>query len=92
MKYKLAIFDMDDTLLAGRTIYAIADRKGFRDKVDEILSRRIINYEKTILIARLLRGTGVEEFLEIFRSIPLNPNVPEVIDVLRDEGMRVGIV
>ena len=88
MNYKLIAFDMDDTLLSGRTIYVIADRKGFRDEVDRIISMEIPNYKKTIEIAKLLEGMSVEEFLEIFRSIPLNDNVPEVFDEIRKKKIK----
>lgn len=92
MKYKLALFDMDDTLIAGRTIYAIADKKGFRREVDDIISMNITNYEKTIRIARLLQGMKVEEFIEIFRSVPLNPHAEEVIKSLKGKGIKTAIV
>lgn len=92
MNYKLIAFDMDDTLLSGRTIYVIADRKGFRDEVDRIISMEIPNYKKTIEIAKLLEGMSVEEFLEIFRSIPLNDNVPEVFDEIRKKKIKTAII
>jgi len=92
MRYKLILFDMDDTLIAGRTIYEVADRKGFRKEVDEIVSMNITNYEKTILIARLLKGMRVEEFLKIFRAIPLNPHVDEVVEKLKKKGLKMGII
>ena len=92
MNYKLIAFDMDDTLLSGRTIYVIADRKGFRDEVDRIISMEIPNYKKTMEIAKLLEGMSVEEFLEIFRSIPLNDNVPEVFDEIRKKKIKTAII
>ncbi len=92
MRYKLILFDMDDTLIAGRTIYEVADKKGFREEVDEIISMNITNYEKTILIARLLKGMRVEEFLKIFRAIPLNPHVDEVVEKLKKKGLKMGII
>ena len=92
MNYKLIAFDMDDTLLSGRTIYVIADRKGFRDEVDRIISMEIPNYRKTMEIAKLLEGMSVEEFLEIFRSIPLNDNVPEVFDEIRKRKIKTAII
>ena len=92
MKYKLAIFDMDDTLLAGRTIYVIADRKGFREKLDRIINQKIPGYKKTIQIAELLKGMSLKEFMNMFRSIPLNPNVKETITVLKEKGLKTAIV
>ena len=92
MRYKLAAFDMDDTLLSGRTIYVIADRKNFREEVDRIISMKIPNYRKTIEIAKFLKGMSVKEFLQIFRDIPLNENVPEVVKELKRMGMKLAII
>ena len=92
MRYKLVAFDMDDTLLSGRTIYVLADRKNFRKEIDKIISMKIPNYIKTIEIAKFLRGMSVDEFLQIFRSIPLNKNVPEVIKELKEMGMKLAII
>lgn len=92
MKYKLVAFDMDDTLLSGRTIYVIADKKNFRKEVDRIISMRIPNYRKTLEIAKFLKGMSVEEFLQIFRSIPLNKNVPEVVKELKERGLKLAII
>lgn len=92
MRYKLVAFDMDDTLLSGRTIYVLADRKNFRKEIDKIISLKIPNYIKTIEIAKFLRGMSVDEFLQIFRSIPLNKNVPEVIKELKEMGMKLAII
>ena len=49
MRYKLILFDMDDTLIAGRTIYEVADKKGFREEVDEIISMNITTVSYTHL-------------------------------------------
>ena len=92
MRYKLVIFDMDDTILAGRTIYTIADKKGFRKELYEIIGQNIPNYKKTIQIAKLLEGMKIDEFLNIARSIPLNPHVEEVIKTLKERGLKTAIV
>lgn len=92
MRYKLALFDMDDTLLAGRTIYIIADKKGFRKKLDEIINQKIPGYKKTIQIAQLLKGMKLTEFMNIFHTIPLNPHVEETITILKEKGLKTAIV
>jgi len=92
MEYKLALFDMDDTLLAGRTIYVIADKKGFRKQLDEIINQKIPSYKKTIQIAELLKGMSLKEFMNIFHTIPLNPNVEETITALKEKGLKTAIV
>jgi len=32
-KYKLVMFDMDGTLIDGRSIFIFAEKKGFKDKL-----------------------------------------------------------
>ena len=39
MVTKLVVFDMDDTLLADRLIFALANRFGFRKKMGSIRER-----------------------------------------------------
>lgn len=91
-RYKLIIFDMDGTLINGRTIFKIAEEKDFKEKLMEILNSEKRAYEKTIEIAKLLHCITKEEFLKIFREIPLNDNAKYVIEELKKLGIKVAIV
>ena len=91
MKYKLIVFDMDGTLLNGRTIFALSDAKGFTDKLLHIINRNKAPYKKTIEIASMLKCTTVEEFITIFRTIPLNENAEQVVNTLRRAGYKTAI-
>ncbi|HHF56509.1 MAG TPA: HAD family hydrolase [Thermoplasmatales archaeon] len=92
MAYKLVVFDMDNTLLNGRTIFKIAEEKGFMDKLIEIIDSKEEAYRKTIEIAKLLRCMREKEFLKIFRKIPLNKNAEYVVKELKKMGMKIAIV
>ena len=71
-KFKLIIFDMDGTLLDGRSICIFAEKKGFKGKLLHSLLSDKEPYEKSIEIAQFLKGTSSIELLEIFRKIPLH--------------------
>jgi len=92
MSYKLVAFDMDGTLLKERTIFRLADEMGFRRKMERIINSEKPGYKKTIEIARFLKGLGIDEFLRIFRSIPLREDAEHVVKVLKREGIKTAII
>jgi phosphoserine phosphatase SerB len=90
--YKLILFDMDGTLLNGRTIYAFAEKKGFTDQLSKILQSTKEPYEKSIEIAKVLKGLSYQELLDIFRSIPLQEHVDTIIPMLREKQIKTALV
>lgn len=91
-KFKLAIFDMDGTLLKGRTIFIFAEKKGFKDKLLRLIHKSDKEfYERSIEIAKLSKGLKCEELLEIFRNIPLQENVETVIRELKKRSIKIAI-
>ena len=90
--FKLAMFDMDGTLLKGRTIFVFAHKKGFMDELLNIINSDKISYKKSIEIAKLLKGMRGSELLEIYRSIPLQKHVETVIKELKNKGIKTAIV
>jgi len=90
--YKLVLFDMDETLLKGRTIHIIGRKKGFVDEVLRLEASDIISYKKNKMIAMLLKGLSERELLEMFQGIELQEYVPEVMDALRKKGVKTAIV
>ena len=83
-KFKLVIFDMDGTLLKGRTIFIFAEKKGFTDKLLRLIHNSNKKfYERSIDIAKLSKGLKSEELLEIFKKIPLQENVETVVEELK---------
>jgi len=91
-KFKLAVFDMDGTLLKNRTIFVFADKKGFMDELLKIVNSDRISYEKSIEIAKLLKGMNAGELLDIFRGIPLQDNVETVIKKLKKKDIKTAII
>ena len=91
-KYKLVMFDMDGTLIDGRSIFVFSEKKGFKDKLLRSLQSDKEPYEKTIEIAQFLHGANSIELLEIFRKIPLHNNVEKVAQKLREKNVKTAVV
>ncbi len=91
-KYKLVMFDMDGTLIDGRSIFVFSEKKGFKDKLLRSLQSDKEPYEKTIEIAQFLHGASSIELLEIFRKIPLHNNVEKVAQKLREKNVKTAVV
>lgn len=90
--HKMAIFDMDDTLLMERFINAAADRFGFRDKLEDIRNKTSETYVATKLIAALLKDVKLEDLLAVADGLKIVPDAAEVIKTLKARGYIVGIV
>ncbi len=86
------MFDMDGTLIDGRSIFVFSEKKGFKDKLLRSLQSDKEPYEKSIEIAQFLHGASSMELLEIFRKIPLYNNVEKVAQKLREKNVKTAIV
>jgi len=90
---KLALFDMDGTLLRGRFVVHLAQRTNKLAELNELLDHaEIPSTERTQRISALFAGVPKEQFEEVARGIPLISGAAEVIINLRKRGYRVGIV
>ncbi len=90
--YKLILFDMDGTLLNGRSIYFFAEKKGLHDHLSTILNSTEEPYKKSIQIAQLLKGISHQELLDIFKKIPLQDHVETIMPVIREKQIKTAIV
>lgn len=91
-EFKLIVFDMDDTLLKGRSIFVIAEKYGFADELWRLIKDDSLQfYERSIEIAKLSRGYSIEKYLDIFRSVSLQLNVTEVVDYLKKKNIICAI-
>jgi HAD superfamily phosphoserine phosphatase-like hydrolase len=92
-KFKLVIFDMDGTLLKERTIFVFAEKKVFIGELLLIFNdSQKKSYEKSIEIAKLLKGMDRSELLRLFREIPLQDHVEHVIKELKNYKIQTAIV
>lgn len=92
-EFKLAVFDMDGTLINGRLIEALSSKYGLYNKVKEIQNDpSIFGYIKTQRIAALLKGIEEKEISIAIESIPLMEGCQNVISVLKKSGYKTGIV
>lgn len=90
---RLALFDMDGTLLKGRFVVHLAQRTNKMADLAELLDRHDIPAdERTRRIAAVFEGIPKEVFEDVARCIPLTPGAAEVVVGLRKKGYRVGVV
>ena len=92
-RYKLVLFDMDGTLLREKGIFVIAENKGFIDELIRLIRDDTKEfYKRSIDIAKLSKGFNKKEFLDIFRTVPLQDYAEEVIKELRNKKITTAIV
>jgi phosphoserine phosphatase len=90
--YKLVIFDMDGTLIQGRGIFVIAEKKSFKDELLRLINYDGVEfYQKSIEIAKLSKGFDKNEFLKIFRTVPLQDFIKDVIKKLKYKKIKTAI-
>ena len=80
-KFKLVMFDMDGTLLDGRTIFVISEKKGFKNKLFKVLESNKEAYQKSIEIAASL----IKELKGMGQGVHIMPlgwdkYVPEILE------------
>jgi HAD superfamily phosphoserine phosphatase-like hydrolase len=90
---RLALFDMDGTLLKGRFIVNLAHRTNKVKELDQLLDQAMLPPdERTEHIAKLFAGVAKSVFEEAARTVPLMPGAVELVLALRKSGYRVGII
>lgn len=89
---KLLVFDMDNTLLRGRFIDTCAAKFSFEKELTILRSSEKDPAVLTKRIAMLLRGLSHGELLQVASSIPVVEDTVEVIEQLKQKGVKVGII
>ena len=90
---RLALFDMDGTLLRGRFVVNLAQRVNKSTDLTRYLDNFALSAEdRTRSIASLFAGVPQTVFEETARAMPLMPGAAETVIALRKAGYRVGIV
>lgn len=90
-EFKLVIFDMDGTLLDGRSIFIISEKMGFKNKLIKVLQSKIEAYKKSIEIAKFLEGYDSRDLLNIIREIPLQKKVKKIAKQLEEKSAKTAI-
>ena len=90
--FKLIFFDMDGTLLAGRSIIVLSEKLGFSDELQAELQSSKQPFEKSIRIASFLQGIQSNDLLSLFRQIPLQDGVLPLVKVIKKLGIKTAIV
>jgi phosphoserine phosphatase SerB len=89
---QMVVLDMDNTILRGRFIDAMAAAHGFSDKLEELRRKEKDPVILTKRIGLLLKGRTMEEMLQVVSEIPLVDDVREVVNQLKAKGFMVGII
>ena len=89
---KIAIFDMDNTLLRRSFIYSAAEKFGFEKELFEIVATQPNPFARTRQIARLLKGKSTNELLKLAGEIPITDNTQKTIDTFKANSFLVGIM
>lgn len=90
---RLALIDMDGTLLNGRFVIELARATGREEALQPLLDNAILSpVQRTRRIAALFARVPRHVFEKVARNIPLMPGAVETVVGLRKAGYRVAIV
>lgn len=91
---ELVLFDMDGTLLDGRSIVEIAKRFDFSEDLYRIFDMKnsFTPIERSYEIAKFLKGIRKEDVLEVVDGIDFFSEVEEVIETLKRKDILCAIV
>ncbi|MEX0670008.1 MAG: glycosyltransferase [Pirellulales bacterium] len=90
---RLALFDMDGTLLRGRFVVVLAERCNRSNELAEYMDNSDMEPgARTQKISALFSGVSKSEFEDAAMSIPLMPGAVDTVRALRKLGYQVGIV
>jgi len=89
---KMAIFDIDNTILMGRFIDKVAEKYNFRKEMLDIVTTNQESFLITKLIARLLKGLDIAQLLSVVEEIPMVPDTIKVVCELKKRGYIVGVI
>jgi phosphoserine phosphatase SerB len=92
----IVLFDLDETLVNGRVIDALALEYGFFYDLNRLRSRfkfgQIPHEELTRSIGNLLKGIKTKDIYQLVKRIPLMPNTKKLIDHLKYNRYKVGVI
>jgi glucosyl-3-phosphoglycerate synthase len=89
---KLAIFDMDKTILQQSFIHTLAEKFNFKQALDEIVLLSASPFIRIKQIAQLLQGLSITDILKTADEMPFTEDAKQVIDELKRKGYICGII
>ncbi len=89
---KIAMFDMDNTILRASFINTAAAEFGFKKELVDIVTNNSNPFIRTKLIARLLKGKTIGDLLGVADKIEVTPNLDKLLKELKDQGYITGII
>jgi phosphoserine phosphatase len=96
--FKLVIFDLDGTLTQERSIWEYIHKQlgkwyGFAEEYQKQFLAGKISYEEFCeRDAQVWKGMKVEELLEIVKMVPFHPGVDQLINYLKQKGLKLSMV
>jgi phosphoserine phosphatase len=96
MNFKLALFDVDSTLIANEIIDELASLNGKSSEVSEITEMAMlgkIDFSQSLQKrVKLLTGLHVERFDDVLKVINFQPGALDLLAYLKSKGFKIGIV
>jgi phosphoserine phosphatase len=96
--FKLVIFDLDGTLTQERSIWEYIHKQlgkwyGFAEEYQNQFLAGKISYEEFCeRDAQVWKGIKVNDLLEIVKTVPFHPGVDELINYLKQKGLKLSMV
>ncbi|MCC6752474.1 MAG: HAD-IB family phosphatase [Saprospiraceae bacterium] len=89
---KVAVFDMDNTILRKSFIHTVSKKFNFNKDLIDIVTRYDNPFTRTKHIAKLMRGIHVNELWEVVDGIPVTENLSSLVSALKAKGYITGII
>ncbi len=89
---KIAVFDLDNTILRTSFINTAAEKLGFKKQLVDIVTTNNNPFIRTKLIAALLKGKSIGDLLELTDGIDVTPNLDKIVIELKKQGYITGII
>ncbi|MGA1379397.1 MAG: HAD-IB family phosphatase [Chitinophagaceae bacterium] len=89
---KIAILDMDNTLLSSSFIHTCSKKFNFQKELLDIISSQQNPFIRTKQIAKLLKGKSVNDLIKVAEEILISKNAENLINHLKENGYKIGII